>query len=152
MRKLTRIAAGAVLGTSVVAFSAQAQFSKPDSAIKYRQSVMYVQQVHMSRLGAMVNGRAPFDQAAAEQNAAVVEQMSRLPWSAFGPGTDKGRTNALPEVWKDRAGFDKYAQQLQEVTMKLAAAVKSGGANAAKGPFDDVVKACDRCHDEYRKD
>ena len=152
MRRLTRIAAGVALGTGALALSAHGQFSKPESAIKYRQSVMFVQQVHMSRLGAMVNGRVPFDQAAAEQNALMVEQMSRLPWSAFGPGTDKGKTNALPDVWKDRAGFDRYAQQLQEATVKLAVAVKSGGATATKGPFDDVVKLCDRCHDEYRKD
>ena len=40
---------------------ASAQFAKAEDAIKYRQSALFVMGQHFGRLGAMANGRAPFD-------------------------------------------------------------------------------------------
>jgi len=97
---VTVIAAGAAL----TSLSAAAQFQKPEDAIKYRQSVMTVMGNHLGRIGAMAQGKAPFDAKAAADNAAVVVTMSKLPWVAFGEGTDKGMpTRAKPEIWKDQA-------------------------------------------------
>jgi len=54
---------------------AAAQFAKPEDAIKYRQSALFVMSQHFGRLGAMANGRAPYDAAAAAANAEVVADM-----------------------------------------------------------------------------
>ena len=40
---------------------AAAQFAKPEDAIKYRQSALSVMGAHFGRIGAMANGKAPFD-------------------------------------------------------------------------------------------
>ena len=72
-------------------FAAQAQFAKPEDAIKYRQGAFTVMAAHFGRIGAMVNGRVPYDAKAAAENAAVVVAVSKLPMVAFGPGTDTGR-------------------------------------------------------------
>src|SRR3954462_12826456 len=85
------------------AVPASAQFAKPEDAIKYRQSALFVMGQHFGRIGAMVNGKAPYDPKAAADSAQIVSTMSHLPWAAFGPGTDKGReTRAKPEIWVDQ--------------------------------------------------
>ena len=58
---------------------AAAQFQKPEDAIKYRQSAFTVMGAHVGRIGAMAQGRVPFDAKAAADNAAIVSAMARLP-------------------------------------------------------------------------
>ena len=67
----------------------------------------------------MVNGKAPFDAKAAQANADLVVTLARLPWSAFVDGSDKGDTNARPEVWSQPDKFKAAAQRLQDATVKL---------------------------------
>ena len=55
-----------------VAVPASAQFAKPEDAVKYRQGALFVMGQHFGRIGAMVNGRVPYDgKAAAAINAAL---------------------------------------------------------------------------------
>ena len=44
---------------------AAAQFQKPEDAVKYRKAAFTVMATHFGRLGAMVQGRIPFDAAVA---------------------------------------------------------------------------------------
>ena len=89
----------------MLATPAQAQFAKPEDAIKYRKASLTVMAAHFGRLGAMANGRVPYDAKAAAENAEVVSALAKLPWAAFGEGTDKGDTRAKPEIWKESAKF-----------------------------------------------
>lgn len=82
--------AALTLGTAV---PAAAQFAKPEDAIKYRQSALRVMGTHFARIGAMVNGRVPFDAAAAQQNADIATMMSTLPWQGFAAGTEGGKAS-----------------------------------------------------------
>lgn len=52
-----------VLAAAAITLSAPAaaQFAKPEDAIKYRKASLTVMAAHFSRIGAMANGRAPFD-------------------------------------------------------------------------------------------
>ncbi len=134
-----------------VSLPAAAQFQKPEDAIKYRQSAMFVMANHFGRVGAMVNGRAPYDAAAAAANVEVVATMSRLPFVGFVEGTsstEKGKTNA--KAWSDKAGFDAAAKKMQDEVAKLVAASKSNSLDALKPAFGEVGKTCKGCHDEYR--
>ena len=56
---------------------AMAQFQKPEDAVKYRKAAFTVMGAHVARIGAMANGRVPFDAAAVAENAALVETMSK---------------------------------------------------------------------------
>ncbi len=79
--------------------------------------------------------------------------MSRLPWAAFGDGTEKGRdTRAKPEIWQDKARFNDYAEKMQAEMAKLAVAAKGGNLDAIKPAVGAVGNACKTCHDAFRKD
>lgn len=134
------------------ALPAAAQFAKPEDAIKYRKAAFTVMGTHFGRIGAMANGRVPFDAKAAAENAELVLAMSKLPFDAFGPGTDKGETRAKPEIWSEMDKFKAGASKLQEDALKLNLAAKGGNLDAIKAAFGEVGKSCKACHDAYRKD
>src|SRR6266478_3281646 len=99
MRKLI-LAVAATFGL-ITSLPAAAQFAKPEDAIKYRKAAFTVMASHFSRVGAMANGRVPFDAKAVADNAEIATMMSKLPYAAFPEGTDKGETKAKPEVWTE---------------------------------------------------
>ena len=135
----------------VLATPALAQFRKPEDAIKYRQSVMFTMATHFySRLGPMVNGRVPFDAKAAAEHADVVAILAKLPWPAFGPGTDLGNTDAKPAVWTEQAKFKEGHEKLVAETAKLAAAAKTGNLDTLKTAFASTAGTCKACHDSFR--
>lgn len=131
---------------------AQAQFAKPEDAIKYRKASFTVMAAHFGRLGAMANGRTPYDAKAAADNADVVATLSKLPWAAFGEGTDKGDTRAKPEVWKEAAKYKEAADKMQAEIVKLNTAAKAGNIDALKAAFGPAAASCKACHDNFRKD
>ena len=135
-----------------LALPAQAQFAKPEDAIKYRKSVMTIQSTHFGRVAGMANGRIPFNAAAAVDNAAIAEAMSKLPWAAFGEGTGTGDTKAKPEIWSDNAKFKAAGEKLQGEMVKLVAATKTGNVDTIKVAAGGVGGACKACHDDFRKE
>lgn len=150
MKKAFSIAWAAV--AIAAASPAMAQFQKPEDAVKYRKATFTVMAAHFSRIGAMANGRVPFDAKVAAENAALVETLSKLPWDAFGPGTDKGDTRALPAIWTEQAQFKAGADKFQAEAARLNAAAKTGNLDAIKTAFGAVGQSCKACHDNYRKD
>jgi cytochrome c556 len=71
--------------------------------------------------------------------------------SLFPAGSEKGHdTKAKPEIWSDRAGFEKAAAKLGEEAKKLCAAAKEGDKAAFAAAFKAVGQACGACHRGYR--
>lgn len=143
-----------LLAATAVAFvaPASAQFAKPEDAVKYRKSALFVMQQNFARVGAMASGKAPFDANVAAESAAVAEFMSKLPWAAFGEGTDKGDTRAKPEIWKEPAKFKEYADKMQAEMTKLAAATKTGNLDSIKSAVKATGSSCKTCHDAFQKE
>lgn len=135
-----------------LAAPAQAQFAKPEDAIKYRKASLTVMAAHFGRLGAMTNGRVPYDAKAAAENAEVVSALAKLPWAAFGEGTDKGDTRAKPEIWKESAKFKEASDKMVAEVGKLNTAAKAGNLDALKAAFGPAAASCKACHDNFRKD
>lgn len=140
------LAASAAL---LASFSAQAQFAKPEDAIKYRQSALTVMGAHTGRLGAMVQGRVPFDAAVAQQNADIIATMARLPWQGFGAGTEGGKAKA--NIWTDAAKFKAGSDKLAADAAAVAAAAKSGNLDQIRAAFGTYAGNCKTCHDEFRQ-
>jgi cytochrome c556 len=138
--------------TLLAAVPASAQFQKPEDAIKYRQATFTVMASHFGRLGAMVQGKVPFDAKVAQENADLVATLSLLPFKAFGPNTDLGETDAKPEVWSQADKFQAAGKTLQENAAKLNAAAKTGDLAQIKAAFGATGKSCKACHDNYRKE
>ena len=139
-----------VVSTLAMALPALAQFAKPEDAIKYRKSAFFVMQQNFSRVAAMAQGKVPFDAKVAAESAAVAESMSKLPWAGFGPGTDKGDTEAKSDIWTDRARFNDYAEKMQAEMVKFNAAAKTGSLDAIKTNLGAVGKTCKGCHDAFK--
>ena len=132
--------------------AAYAQFAKPEKAIKYRQSVMTVMAQHFGRLGAMVKGKQPYDQATFASNTAVIESLAGLPWEAFlVPGSDQGQTTMKASVLKDPEGLKSLSQKFESEIDKLSAAAKGNDFNAIKAQFGAVAQSCKGCHRKTRK-
>lgn len=71
--------------------------------------------------------------------------------SVFPPGSDQGHpTKALPEVWSDRAGFEKDAADLAAAGTKLSELAKAGDTAGFTEQLKVVGAACGACHRTYR--
>lgn len=139
-----------VLGVMLLSpLTAKAQFAKSEEAIKYRQSTFSVMGTHFSRIGAVVKGEKPFDKTEVAANAAVVASLAHLPWQAFGPGTEGGKS--LPEIWKESDKFKVSSDKMQKAVMELNTAAKGGDLDTIKKAFGAAGQSCKACHDNYRK-
>lgn len=150
MKKLLALfALAAVAATTAV--PASAQFAKAGDAIEYRKSSFFLMGQHFGRIGAMANGKVPFDAKVAQENAELVAILAKLPSAGFGPGTDKGEhTKAKPEIWTEQAKFKEHADKLLTETTKLTAAAKTGDLAQLKAAFGPAAQTCKACHDAFK--
>jgi cytochrome c556 len=133
------------------AVPASAQFSKPEDAIRYRQSAYVLMGNHMGRIFAQLKSDNP-DVAAIQRSAAIVDFASQLPGEGYVAGSDKGGTpptKAKPEVFTDPKVKDLGRAMRQEV-IKLAEVSKGGDVAAIRTQFQATAKSCDNCHDNFR--
>jgi cytochrome c556 len=142
----------AALALGLAGTAVAQSFQKPEDAIKYRRSALTVMAAHFGALGAMANGRAPYDAAAAARHADVLMVAHTLPWAGFGAGTDKGETRAKPEVWSEAAKFKEGQDRLHGDMQKLAAAAKTGSLDNLKAAWGANSGSCKACHDNFRRD
>jgi cytochrome c556 len=118
MKRFTSSIAVAV----ALASPALAQFSKPESAVKYRQAAFTVMNNHMGRISLAAQGKIPYDKEAVLRSAEIVEAMAKLPYEAFTPGSDLLESKAKPVIWKEQEKFKQLATEMQAETVKLTAA------------------------------
>ena len=150
MKKMIR-AAALLAAAAAVSLPAAAQFAKAEDAINYRQSAFAVLGHHFGRLGAMANGKMPYDAAVAAADGDVIAAVSALPFTGFVPGTEKGHgTKVRPQAWKELPKVKEMEQKMITEVGKVSVAAKSGNLDqltAAVGPASQAGKAC---HDNYR--
>jgi cytochrome c556 len=130
---------------------APAQFARPELAVKYRQSVMFLMGNHLQRIKAELEVSKP-DLARVRASTGLLEQLKTLPFEAFVPGTESIENSAAePEVWSEAVRFRELAGQMQERVGALDAAARAGDVAALRTAFVQAGKACKRCHDDFRR-
>ena len=145
----TSVRAVALLTLAVGAGATAWAQMKPEDAIKYRQSAMFLVGQNFGPLAAMAQGKIPYDKDAAIKHAEIVAFVSKLPLRGFQPGTDMGGdTKAKPEIWENMDDFKAKLEKMQQETAKLPAA--AGDFNALKAQAGETGKACKACHDKYK--
>lgn len=150
MHPRTRFAAAAALVTAVIALPVAAQYAKPEDAVKYRQAALTVLGSHMGRINEQLKSSTPNMQAI-QTSASVVEAMSKLPWDAFGHGTDLvANTKARPELFKSEAKVKDLAEKMQAEATKLNVVAKTGDVKAVRTQFGATGQSCKNCHDDFR--
>ena len=150
--KKTLLTLSLAAASLLASMPAAAQFAKGEDAIQYRQSAFRVLGFHFGRLGAMANGKMPYDAATAAADGDVIAAVAKLPINGFVAGSETGHnTRALPEVWKEQAKFKDLGSKMVDATGKLAVAAKSGNLDQLKAAFGPAAQSCKACHDDFRK-
>lgn len=138
----------AAIGTAPSALS---HLVKEEPMQAYRQSYFTLLAMNFGPITAMLKGEMPWDEAKmmafAEDFASVANvDVAR----AFGPGTDKGKTRAKPEIWSNTDDFlEKYAA-LQMAADGLLVAAKTGNKATIGAAVKKTGGTCKSCHDEYK--
>ena len=145
MQKIT-VAAIVLASTALVAV---AQQPKPEDEIKLRRAAYALTGYNFASLGAMAQEKKPYNKEEAIKNAEFVALLSTVPKSFFSEASQKGDTKAKPELWANRADFDKKMVRMNEETAKLPQAAKADLA-ALKKQVADTGATCKACHDDYR--
>lgn len=140
----------ACIGITGVA-SAQNANKAAEFAIKYRKSLYFMMYGNFAPLGAVVKGAAPYDAKAFTQKADRVAFLSVMAGDAFPAESASGApTDAKPEIWTNRAEFDKLMKNWQDKTAELAKVSRGGKLDAIKPAFIAVGDACKACHDKFK--
>jgi cytochrome c556 len=147
-KKLLVLSAAALAAVSV---TAQAQFAKPEDAIRYRQSAYVIMGNQMGRIAAQLKADKP-DVALIQRSAGIVDFVSQLPGEGYVPGSEKGGnppTRAKAEIFTDPKVRDVAKAMRTEVT-RLVEVSKGGDVAAIRKQFQATVDSCNACHDDYR--
>jgi len=147
--KLVVVSLAASFGVGL-ALDAAAQ-AKPDVLVKQRQAAMTLQGKYLGPMGAMAQGKVPFNAQVVQRNAAYLETLSKMPWDGFDASTKGEKSAALPAVWEKPAEFKTAAERLETETAKLVQVSKSGDEAAVKNQIAATAKTCGGCHETFRE-
>lgn len=121
------------------------------NAIAARQAAFTLMVANIGPMGAMVKGKKPFDKEEFARRAANLEALGAMPWEFFIPGSDKGHTEAKPEVWSKADDFKAKADEFQKEAAALVQIVQGGDEKAIGAQFGKTAKSCKSCHKEFKE-
>ena len=149
MPKFRFFVAASALAVSAIALAHDS--AKPEDVIDYRQGLMTVIGWNFGPLAAMVKGKHPFDAAEFAKHAGRIANLSDQILEGFAKGSDKGKTDAKPDVWANWDDFQSKAKDLDTQAKLLAEVAKANDEAKDKEQFKKVAEACKACHDKYKK-
>lgn len=144
--KLRILALAAGLALASVATVSVAQ----NDPIKEREELMEGIGDAAKVVGPMLQGKAPFDAAKAGEAFTLISKNAAEFPNHFPEGSDKGKTEALPAIWENKADFEARAKKLSEDAAAAAAAAATG-EDAFKAAGGQAFSNCKGCHEKYRK-
>jgi cytochrome c556 len=148
MRKIVMLPAAALLATAIAAAAV-----KPETAIRYRQSVYTMMGWNFVPMVDMIKGKTPWDSPAFAKHAERLSFLTPQLLEGFPEGSDKGAdTEAKPEIWKSMDDFKSKMNDLVRETKTLADVAKTGDEAKIRDQFKKTAGACKNCHDKYRSE
>ena len=149
MKHIGTLLSAAVIGL-VISATAAAQ-AKPEQLVKQRQAAMTLQGKYFGPLGAMAQGKAPYDAVVVARNAAFLDALAKMPWDGFAASTKDVKSATLPAAFTDTAKFKEAQDRLESEISKLVSVSKSGDEAAVKTQIGAVGKSCGGCHENFRE-
>jgi cytochrome c556 len=135
----------------VAATASAAPKSKAEQAIHYRHSVYHVIEWNIHKMDDVIDGKVPYDKDAFASQAARIAMLAPMLPEGFPEGSYiKGKTDAKPEIWTNRAEFDDLMKKLALKSAALADIAKGGDLAKVKPAFNDLTQACKNCHDKFK--
>src|SRR6056297_319667 len=123
-RSLLCVSLAAGLALSPLAIS---HFDDKEILQSYRQSWFALVATNFGPMVAMLKGEMPWDEQRLSESAEQLVQLTEMDISrGFSPGSDKGTTRALPEIWENREDFNSKLSDLKTAAVALQTAVEGG--------------------------
>jgi cytochrome c556 len=123
-----------------------------DQIVQARQASYDMSVMAMAEMRLAVKDGLPVKKQAYPANA--LGKWARVLPTLFPPGTGPGAvsvpTHARPEIWSDRANFEKAAANYAAAADKLRDLAQADDAAGFAAQVEAVDKACDACHDKYK--
>ena len=145
--RVSRFLAAVLTVTSLGALAA----AQPDDVIKYRQNVMKANGAHMAAIAAIIQGKVDFKNQLAGHVKAVQTEAHNIK-TLFPEGSDFGDTKAKDAVWKNRAAFNKAADDAAAKADALAKAVARHDAKSYPMHLKALADSCKSCHKDFRRE
>lgn len=150
-RSLASLAVAALVGVALSPATGLAQ-DRAAQQTKLRQSVFTVVGAQVTQMGAMASGRVPYDAAAFQLAAERTAFMATIAPDVFAAGSAASNSKAKPDIWRNKADFDKLMADFGEKSAALAQAAKSGSFETVRPAFAAATGTCKACHDKYKLD
>ena len=152
--KTTILASALLLPAGLIlAQEAEEEDTPEHVAIEMRQGHMLNFATNLMTLGAMAQGKAEYDAAAATAAAENLDHLSSMHWDYYWlEGTsseDNPDSAALPAIWENMDDFNAKHEALQEAVATLGTAAGTDLASL-QGAMQGVGQACGGCHEKYR--
>jgi cytochrome c556 len=121
-------------------------------AIENRKAVFTLVGNNFKPIGEILRGNSTFESVDVGKYATRVAFLTGLLVEAFPEVSKTGDTQAKPEIWSNRADFDKRVKDFSDHASALSQVVAQGGGNsdAFKTAARAVAQDCKGCHDNYR--
>ncbi len=122
---------------------------KPEILVKQRQAAMTLQGKYFGPMGAMAQGKVPYNGDIVARNASYLEVLSKMPWDGFAESTKDVTVKA---IWSEPAKFKEAQEKFQSAVGALVAATKTGNEASVKAAIAEVGKGgCGNCHQNFRQ-
>ena len=154
---MIRIVSALALAGTVAAFSTAISVSwaqTPAEVAKAREDIMdHLWPNYYRDISQVARGNSTDVAAVATKAAGAVDALKKFA-TLFPPGSGREAvptTRAKPEIWSQRAEFDKATNDLIATTTAIGEAAKSGNVEAVKAQWPKVAEACGACHGGPKK-
>lgn len=124
----------------------------PDEAIETRHNGMKQLGGAMKAAVNQTKSASP-DIAVFKASAATLsEGADKLAiWFPEGTAVGVGKSEALPAIWSDKAGFSAASADYMAAVKAFKAAAESGDLDASKAKLFAVGATCKGCHEKFRE-
>ena len=152
----SKILAAALVAAAAGALTLPVLAGTPAEAVKLRQDTMKKMGGHMKAIKAFAMEGQGTAADVARRAGEIGKTAAKIP-SLFPEGTSLDevmdpKTGAKPEIWLDRAKFEKAAAKLGAQSKALEAAAAGGDREAVAAAFKSLGKnGCGNCHKQFRK-
>ena len=149
MRRMMLGGLAVAVGMVGLARAADGIALKPDDIIAARQAGFALQGAEATAMKAIVDSGGSVKPLA--DGAKALAKWGHVIPTMFPDGTQTGHdTKAKPEIWTDRAGFEKAAADYAAAADKLAALAEADDKAGFAAQYKETTAACGGCHRPYR--
>jgi cytochrome c556 len=140
-------------GLLLLPMLSNAQEQRSDDYVEYRQAAFNAMGWHFKKMGAMIQGRIPYDAAEFKRRATAVSVLSKLPGEGFIAETKNTElpTRLKPEMWFQKERFDTNMQDLIKATAELASKAGVEDKNDRRSTYGNAARQCKSCQERFRE-